>query len=81
MARNLITPRSLSSGGHPALAPWDRAGFKLIMPAPGATPSEAQLIAALPGCVGWLAGVEPVTDRVIAAAPDLRVISRNGQRR
>lgn len=78
MANILITPRSLSSGGHPALAPLERAGFNLIMPAPGATPSEAQLIAALPGCVGWLAGVEPVSDAVIAAAPDLRVISRNG---
>ncbi|MCX7431917.1 MAG: hypothetical protein NTY17_13105, partial [Planctomycetia bacterium] len=32
----------------------------------------------LPGCVGWLAGVEPITDDVLSAASDLRVISRNG---
>ena len=32
----------------------------------------------LPGCVGFLAGVEPVTERVLEAAAALRVISRNG---
>lgn len=78
MGRILITPRSLSAGMHPALAPLQAAGFELVMPAPGATPSEAQLMDAVPGCVGWLAGVEPVSEAVIDAATDLRVISRNG---
>ena len=76
--RILITPRSLSKGGHPALAPLVAAGFKLEFPAPGATPTEAQLIAALPGVVGWLAGVEKVSEAAIGAADRLRVISRNG---
>jgi D-3-phosphoglycerate dehydrogenase / 2-oxoglutarate reductase len=76
--RILITPRSLSTGKHAALHPLKTAGFELVYPTPGATPSEAALIAAVPGCVGWLAGVEPVSEAVIAAAPDLRVISRNG---
>ena len=48
------------------------------MPAPGETPDERALIAAVPDCVGWLAGVEPVSEAVIAAARALRVISRNG---
>jgi phosphoglycerate dehydrogenase-like enzyme len=48
------------------------------MPSPGKTPSEADLISALPGCVGWIAGVEPVSDKAINAASELRVISRNG---
>jgi D-3-phosphoglycerate dehydrogenase len=48
------------------------------MPAPGQIPDEGTLLAALPGCVGWLAGVEPVSEAVIAAADRLRVISRNG---
>ena len=78
MRRILITPRSLSQGGHPALRSLETAGFELVMPAPGAIPDEATLIAALPGCVGWLAGVEPVSERVIDAADRLRVISRNG---
>lgn len=74
----LITPRSLSAGGHPALARLEAAGFALRFPAPGETPSEDQLAAALPGCVGWLAGVEPVGPRALAAADRLRVVSRNG---
>jgi len=32
----------------------------------------------LPGCVGYLAGVENISARVLEAAKDLRVISRNG---
>ena len=76
--RILITPRSLSKGGHPALAPLVAAGFKLEFPAPGATPTEAQLVAARPGAVGWLAGVEKVSEAAIGAADRLRVISRNG---
>ncbi|SDX54682.1 phosphoglycerate dehydrogenase [Litoreibacter albidus] len=78
MNRIMITPRSLSNGGHPALRPLQDAGFELVMPAPGATPSEQQLLAAVPSCVGWLAGVEPISEAVISAAPHLRVISRNG---
>jgi D-3-phosphoglycerate dehydrogenase len=41
-------------------------------------PDENELIGLVPGIAGWLAGVEPVTPAVIAAAGDLRVISRNG---
>jgi phosphoglycerate dehydrogenase-like enzyme len=74
----LITPRSLSQGDHPALRPLVEAGFRLVTPTPGQLPDEAALLAAVPGCVGWLAGVEPVSERVIAAADRLRVISRNG---
>lgn len=78
MTKILITPRSLSRGEHPGLEPLRAAGFDLVMPAPGAIPSEADLLAAVPDCVGWLAGVEPVSDAVIAAAGRMRVISRNG---
>jgi phosphoglycerate dehydrogenase-like enzyme len=74
----LVTPRSLSGGGHPALRALTDRGYRLVMPSPGAIPDEEALIAALPGCVGWLAGVEPVSARVIAAADRLVVISRNG---
>jgi phosphoglycerate dehydrogenase-like enzyme len=74
----LITPRSLSKNGHPALAALTERGYALVMPAPGETPDEDTLLAAVPDCVGWLAGVEPVSETVIAAAQSLRVISRNG---
>jgi phosphoglycerate dehydrogenase-like enzyme len=36
------------------------------------------LLALLPGCIGYLAGVEKISARVLDAAPELRVISRNG---
>jgi len=78
MTRILVTPRSLSKGDHQGLAPLRAAGYELEMPCPGATPSEADLIVALPGCVGWIAGVEPVSQKAITAATDLRAISRNG---
>lgn len=73
-----ITPRSLSASGHPALAMLTARGYEIVFPAPGKTPSEEDLLRSVPGCVGWLAGVEPISPRVLEAAKGLRVISRNG---
>jgi D-3-phosphoglycerate dehydrogenase len=73
-----ITPRSLSGGEHPALGLLVRQGYDLVFPAPGRTPTETELLTTVPGCVGWLAGVEPVSGSVLKAANGLRVISRNG---
>lgn len=78
MDRVLITPRSLTSTPPPALEPLRRAGFELIFSTPGHMPGEDELMRLVPGCVGWLAGIEPVSEAVIAAAGRLRVISRNG---
>ncbi len=74
----LVTPRSLTRGGDPALAALGEAGYEVVMCTPGKSPDEAELRALLPGCVGWLAGVERITDAVLSAAPELKVISRNG---
>ena len=74
----VVTPRSLSDGGHPALDALRDAGFDLRFPAPGRSPSRAELLAALPGSVGYLAGTETIDAELIAAAPELRMISRNG---
>ncbi len=76
--RIAITPRSLSGSGHPVLTRLMDEGFEIVFPAPGKTPSEEDLLRAIPGCVGWLAGVEPISTRVLDAAKGLRVISRNG---
>lgn len=78
MPRILVTPRSVTSDGHPALARLTRAGFEIVMSPAGKMPVASDLKQLLPGCVGWLAGVEPITDDVLSAASDLRVISRNG---
>ncbi len=78
MSKILITPRSITAGGHPALERLREAGFELVFCTPGKMPGEEELLALLPGCVGHLAGVEPITARVLDAAGHLKVISRNG---
>jgi D-3-phosphoglycerate dehydrogenase len=75
--RVAVTPRSLS-GGHPSLDRLVDAGLELVFPSPGRTPSAEDLLASVPGCVGYLAGVERVTGELVAASPGLRVIARNG---
>jgi D-3-phosphoglycerate dehydrogenase len=76
--RILITPRSLTRNPDPALQALVQNGYRLVFSRAGETPDEATLLDLLPGCVGWLAGVEPVSPRVLESAHDLRVISRNG---
>ncbi len=78
MEKILITPRSLTREGDPSLGLLKEAGYELVPCTPGKVPDDVELGRLLPGCVGWLAGVEKITDAVLALAPDLRVISRNG---
>jgi len=74
----LVTPRSVTRGGHPSLEKLRAAGCEVVFCKAGAQPTEDELRALLPGCVGYLAGVEPVTARTLEAADRLRAISRNG---
>ncbi|MCB1445556.1 MAG: phosphoglycerate dehydrogenase [Rhizobiaceae bacterium] len=76
--RILVTPRSLTAEAHPDVERLRESGFDIVYSTPGAMPTEDELVALVPGCVGWLAGVEPVTPRIVDAAADLKVISRNG---
>ncbi|MCW2877360.1 MAG: hypothetical protein JWQ95_1460 [Sphaerisporangium sp.] len=79
--RVLVTPRSLTQAGLervPELGPLRDAGYELVAGPAGALPSEEALLGLVPGCQGWLAGVERITARVLTAATELRVISRNG---
>lgn len=50
----------------------------MVFSTPGQQPDERELAERLPGCVGYLAGVEPITAGVLEQAAALRVISRNG---
>ena len=54
----LITPRSVTKNGHPLLQKLTTAGFNLVFSSPGVQPDEEELIQLLPGCIGYLAGVE-----------------------
>jgi D-3-phosphoglycerate dehydrogenase len=78
VAKILVTPRSLTKEGDPSLNLLRDAGYEVVLCSPGKAPGEEELIRLLPGCVGWLAGVEKIPDTVLAKAPDLRAISRNG---
>ena len=74
----IVTPRSLSSPPHPLLDGFRDAGFEVVFPSPGKQPTEDELLAAIPDAVGFLAGVEPISARVLDAAKNLKAISRNG---
>lgn len=76
--RILVTPRSLSSAPAAAIEMLAAVGLESVFPPPGAQPSEQTLIELIPGCVGWIAGVEPIGEFVLRHATDLRVISRYG---
>lgn len=76
--RILVTPRSLTRAGHPALKRLEEAGFEVVFCTKGSQPDEAELLGLVPACAGYLAGVERISARVIEAAGQLKVISRNG---
>ena len=78
MDKILISPRSLTKDGHPSLSLLEEAGYKIVYATPGKQPSEEELLEKLPGCVGYLAGVEKISKKVLEAAKELKVISRNG---
>jgi D-3-phosphoglycerate dehydrogenase len=74
----LVTPRSLTEAPHPAIEAMIGHGVEIVYATPGKLPDEAELVRLVPDVTGWLAGVEPVSSKVIAAAGKLRVVSRNG---
>ena len=80
MTRVLVTPRSLTGQpDDPTLEPLRQAGMELVFGPAGRNPTEDELLRLAPGCAGWLAGVEPITERVLTAASGtLTVIARNG---
>lgn len=78
MNRILVTPRSLTASPHPAVERLRDDGFEIVYSSSGLLPDEAELTRLMPGVVGWLAGVEPVSEAVIASADALRAVSRNG---
>lgn len=78
MSRILVTPRSLTRSSGPELEPLERAGYTLVFSTPGAVPDEEELVRLLPGCVGYLAGIERIGERALDAADALVAISRNG---
>lgn len=75
--RVLVTPRSMGPG-TPAVRRLIEAGLDVRHGPQGRQPTVAELGKLVPGCHGWIAGVEQIPGEVLTAATDLRVISRNG---
>ena len=78
MKKIYITPRSITKSGHASLDKLKKAGFELILSPPGQQPTEEEQLKILPDCVAYLAGIEPITEKILAVAKNLKVISRNG---
>jgi phosphoglycerate dehydrogenase-like enzyme len=74
----IITAESLyqTQGSHIPLL--KAAGFDVVYPPTLPIATEDQTIAALRGVAAVIAGSEPYSDRVLAALPELRIISRCG---
>lgn len=72
----LVTAGVFVERGEEACARVEAEGLTL-KPAPGPL-AEAALIEQLQGCVAVIASMDPYTERVFAACPDLRVIARWG---
>ena len=72
-ARRRSCPRIASTS-----QPWPRRGSRSAGTSAGATLTEAELIERLDGVAATIAGLEPYTERVFAAAPDLKVVARMG---
>lgn len=74
----LVTPRALTKAPDKISQLLQDHGFDAVFSVPGEQPSAEQLGELLPGCVGWIAGVEPITETVLSQASELRVLSRFG---
>jgi len=76
--RVLVTPRSLTQDPTRVTELLRKQGLEPVLGPAGKQPGAEQLATLLPGCVGWLAGVEPIGEGILREHPDLRVISRFG---
>ena len=78
MNRIAITTSSFAQFSQEPLILLRQAGLEYVCNPYGRNLTEEETIALLRGCVGVAAGTEPLTARVMAELPDLKVISRCG---
>jgi D-3-phosphoglycerate dehydrogenase/(S)-sulfolactate dehydrogenase len=74
----IITAESLYHSHGPHVPLLQQAGFDIVYPVGLPISTEDQTIDALCGVVAVIAGSEPYSERVLAALPELRIISRCG---
>lgn len=76
--RILTSPSSMGEVGPQPFDILKENGFEIINNPYGRKLTEEEVIELAKGCVGIVAGVEPLTSRVMDALPDLKCISRVG---
>ena len=74
MQKVLIAPMTLATQEGPYQKILREAGFELVYPSRPAQLTEDELLRAIQGVKGALAGSEPYTRRIIESNPELRVI-------
>ena len=77
-ARVLVTAPGFGRAGDAALRLLEEAGCEVIMRASDITLTERDILPLVGDVDAILAGAEPITARVIAAAPRLKIIARRG---
>jgi phosphoglycerate dehydrogenase-like enzyme len=76
--RIVLCVNHLAEREAPYLKRLEDAGFTVDRNRLGRLYTEEELLTVLPGAFATIAGGEPYTERVFAAAPELRVVSRFG---
>ena len=74
----LVTPRSFGKTDPQAFEMLAEAGLEVIRNETGSILNEDQLAKMLADCDGVIIGVDPLTARVLAAAPRLKAIAKYG---
>jgi phosphoglycerate dehydrogenase-like enzyme len=74
----IITAESMYHTPGTHISVLQAAGFEVVYPPSLPISTEDETIAAVRGAVAVIAGSEPYTQRVLAALPELRIISRCG---
>lgn len=74
----LITAGAFTQLGPEGTRCLQDAGLQIKLPSRQGPLYETELIAELRGCVAVIASMEPYTDRVFTACPDLKVVARWG---
>jgi D-3-phosphoglycerate dehydrogenase len=78
MPRALITTVPFGEVDPASLGLLDEAGIEYVINPIGRRLTEAELVSLIPGFEVLIAGTEPITERVLEAALQLRLISRVG---
>jgi len=78
MPRALITTVPFGEVDPASLGVLEEAGVEYVINPTGRRLTEEELVSLVPGFEVLIAGTEPITDRVMKAAPKLRLISRVG---